>query len=184
MTPLDISHRRTILRTYLLVVLLTAMARGRPRLDFEYLMSANFYPIAPGSEPKQSKDVISDPSEPAARNPWLSLVESSLYHHGEHFSSVLPFHQAGLISVDSHVPKAIRSLVHYDSKYGSLPLAEFIGARNDGGEEVLPGIAKADGTIFIRGAGLVMDALGWCREGQKEGSWEFSPIGYDEVWRN
>lgn len=83
MAPLDISHRRTVLRTYLLVVLLTALARGRPHIDFEYLMSANAYPVAPDSEPKQSQDVISDPSDPEARNPWLSLVESSLYHHGE-----------------------------------------------------------------------------------------------------
>lgn len=73
--------------------------------------------------------------------------------------------------------------MHYDSLYGSLPLAGFVGAKNGKGQEVLPGIAKADGTIFIRGAGLVMDALGWCREGQTEGNWEFSPIGYDEVWK-
>lgn len=84
---------------------------------------------------------------------------------------------------DSHVPKAIRSLVHYDSLYGSLPAGGFIGAVDENGKEVLPGITKVDGTVFIRGAGLLMDALGWCREGQEEGSWEFSPIGYDEVWQ-
>jgi hypothetical protein len=85
--------------------------------------------------------------------------------------------------IDSHVPKAIRSLVHYDSLYSSLPAGGFIGAINENGQEVLPGIGKVDGTIFIRGAGLLVEALGWCREGQEEGSWEFSPIGYDEVWR-
>lgn len=89
MTPLPVQHRRTILRTYLLVVLLTAMARGRPRIDFGYLMSANPYPVAPQSEPKQSRDVISDPSSPEARNPWLSLIESSLYHHGMPLSLLL-----------------------------------------------------------------------------------------------
>ena len=51
------------------------------------------------------------------------------------------------------------------------------------GEEALPGSAKLDGTMFIRAAGLVMDTMGWCREGQKAGGWEFSPIGYDQVWK-
>jgi len=74
-------------------------------------------------------------------------------------------------------------LVHYDSLYGSLPLGGFIGSIDENGNEVLPGIGKADGTVFRRGAGLLMDALGWCREGQEEGGWEFSPIGYDEVWQ-
>jgi hypothetical protein len=74
-------------------------------------------------------------------------------------------------------------LVHYDSLYGSLPSGGLVGAINKDGQEVLPGIGKVDGTIFIRGAGLLMDALGWCREGQAEKGWEMSPIGYDEVWR-
>ena len=85
MTPLSISQRRTILRTYLLIVLLTAIARGRPNIDFEYLMSADPFPIAPGSEPAtwNKEHVISNPTRAEARNPWLSIVESSLYHHGE-----------------------------------------------------------------------------------------------------
>lgn len=84
MTPLSIPHRRTILRTYLLVLLLTALARGRPGIDFDYLMSGRLYPVAPDTEPRHwnSKDVISDPTKSEGRNPWLSLVESSLYHHG------------------------------------------------------------------------------------------------------
>ena len=47
----------------------------------------------------------------------------------------------------------------------------------------MQGIGKVDGTVFVRGAGLIMQALGWCREGQEEGGWEFSPIGYNEVWQ-
>lgn len=85
MSPLSIPQRRTILRTYLLIVLLTAIARGRPQIDFEYLMSANPYPIGPNTSPENwNKDhVISNPTEGEARNPWLSIVESSLYHHGK-----------------------------------------------------------------------------------------------------
>jgi len=98
-------------------------------------------------------------------------------------SPSLPRIPVRILISDSHVPKAIRSLVHYDSKYGSLPNGGFIGAVDKDGREVLPGIGSADGTIFRRGAGLLMNALGWCREGQEEKSWEFSPIGYDEVWK-
>jgi hypothetical protein len=85
MTPLSVSQRRTILRTYLLIVLLTAIARGRPEIDFEYLMSANPFPVAPDSAPKtwNKEHVISNPTLPETRNPWLSIVESSLYHHGK-----------------------------------------------------------------------------------------------------
>jgi hypothetical protein len=92
MTPLSIPHRRTILRTYLLVLLLTALARGRPKIDFEYLMAGDLYPVAPHTEPKEwnLKHVISDPTNPEGRNPWLSLVESSLYHHGHSFSTPHP----------------------------------------------------------------------------------------------
>jgi hypothetical protein len=84
MTPLSISQRRRILRTYLLIILLTAIARGRPKIDFEYIMSANPYPVAPDSEPKtwNKEHVISNPTNAEARNPWLSIVESALYHHG------------------------------------------------------------------------------------------------------
>jgi len=120
---------------------------------------------------------MSNPTKAEARNPWLSIVESSLYHHG-----MFTISEWYLIT-DSHVPKSIRSLVHYDSLYGSLPAGGFIGAIDENGKEVLPGIGKVDGSVFVRGAGLLMDALGWCREGQEEGSWEFDPIGYDEVWQ-
>ena len=142
-------------------------------------MSANPYPVAPGSEPKTwYKDhVMSNPTKAEARNPWLSIVESSLYHHGMYTLT------KWYLIIDSHVPKSIRSLVHYDSLYGSLPAGGFIGAIDENGKEVLPGIGQVDGSVFVRGAGLLMDALGWCREGQDEGSWEFDPIGYDEVWQ-
>jgi len=47
-------------------------------------MSADAYPVAPDSEPKTwNKDhVVSNPTNAEARNPWLSIVESALYHHG------------------------------------------------------------------------------------------------------
>jgi len=165
MAPLSISQRRTILRTHLLVVLQTALARGRPAINTNLLMNANPHPVAPGTEPEKSKHVISDPRDPSTRNAWTSLIESCLYAH------------------DSHVPKSIRSLVHYSTQYGSTPPGGFIGTTTPDGKEVLPGMGKVDGSIFLRGAGLIMDVMGWCREGQEEGEWGRSPLGYDEVWK-
>jgi hypothetical protein len=30
---------------------------------------------------------------------------------------------------------------------------------------------------------MVMNVIGWCREGEEAGSWTVDPIGYDEVWK-
>jgi len=51
------------------------------------------------------------------------------------------------------------------------------------GQEVIPGLSRVDGTIFVRSAGIVMTVMGWTREGEKAGNWSFDPVGYDEVWK-
>jgi hypothetical protein len=53
--------------------------------------------------------------------------------------------------------------------------------RDDGNE--IKGLEQADGTIFIRAAGVIMDVTGWCREGEDEGGWDMSALGYDEAWK-
>ena len=47
----------------------------------------------------------------------------------------------------------------------------------------MPDAERLDGTIFVRGAGIIMSALGWAREGEKEGGWDMSALGYDEAWQ-
>jgi len=88
--------------------------------------------------------------------------------------------------IDSHVPKAIRSLVHHASLYSSIPSGGIIGAYkgDETAQETLLGSGEMDGTIFIRAAGIIMDVMGWCREGQKEGHWDMSALGYDETWKD
>ena len=83
MAVLSPQDRRVVLQTYLLSILITVMARGKPTIDVEYLMSFNPAPMAPGTRPnKTGKDVIADPNDEATRNPWTSIVESSLYAEG------------------------------------------------------------------------------------------------------
>lgn len=88
--------------------------------------------------------------------------------------------------LDSHVPKSIRSLLYWSTKYSHLPAGGLPGSFVDekGKEESIKGMKDADGTIFMRAAGLIMSTLGWCREGQKVGNWDFSALGYDETWED
>ncbi len=32
---------------------------------------------------------------------------------------------------------------------------------------------RRKGGIFLRAAGMITDVMGWCREGEKEGNWEY-----------
>nr|XP_018263303.1 uncharacterized protein I303_04797 [Kwoniella dejecticola CBS 10117]OBR85461.1 hypothetical protein I303_04797 [Kwoniella dejecticola CBS 10117] len=170
MPVLSIPNRRLLLRAYVLVLLNTALARGRPSIDPQLIMSYDAFPVPPGSEKlmKPNKgDVIGRPEDKEGRNPWLGIVESSLAY------------------TDSHVPKAIRSLLHFATLYGATEPGCFIGSYLTGGQthETIPGMANVDGSVFVRGAGAIMQQMGWTREGQEKGEWEFSPVGYDEVWK-
>ena len=86
------------------------------------------------------------------------------------------------VVADQHTPKAIRSLVHYANEHGHTLAGEFPGTTDRAGKEVIPRISKVDGTVFMRAAGVVMDVIGWCREGEKRGGWDRSALGYDEAW--
>ena len=85
MSNLSPPHRRLILHTYLIIVMITALSRGRPHFNTDLIMSYNPYPIAPRTGINNSKgEFLSDPSNEKTRNAWLSLVESSLYAEGDY----------------------------------------------------------------------------------------------------
>lgn len=85
MTSLDPAKRRALLRTYLLGVLATVIARGKPKPNLGYLMNSPLISVPPGSTPKagSAPEALSEPSDVKTRNPWMSIVESSLYGTGE-----------------------------------------------------------------------------------------------------
>ena len=85
MTSLSPPNRRALLRTYLLGILTTIIARGKPKPEFEYLMSAPLFPVPPRSTPDKGSapDALGEPGDVETRNPWTSIVESSLYGTGE-----------------------------------------------------------------------------------------------------
>ncbi|KAJ7926832.1 hypothetical protein B0H13DRAFT_2265767 [Mycena leptocephala] len=60
------------------------------------------------------------------------------------------------------------------------PAGTVIGAVDADGKETHKGAAGLDGTLFIRVAGVLTSALGWVAHGDKEKSWDFSGIGWEE----
>ncbi|ORX36099.1 hypothetical protein BD324DRAFT_630158 [Kockovaella imperatae] len=157
MPVLDIPQRRALLASYILTLLVVSMSRGRAHLDPSWLMEATAFPVGPGSTAKSSKNTIVDPTDNETRNPWTGIIESCLYDW------------------DAHVPKAIRSLVHFANLYGSVPQGGF-------GMALPADYSMLDGSVFVRAAGVIMDVMGWCREGEKSGGWDRSAMGYDEAW--
>ncbi|KAJ9096439.1 hypothetical protein QFC21_005261 [Naganishia friedmannii] len=183
MQYLQPGQRAVLLKSYLLVVFHTALSRGRPLIRPEVLSK---YPVDPSPPSRAVKsggngsgsasegnqeDVVGDPAAGGYGNPWLAVVDNCMY------------------SKDSHVMKSIRSLLLYSMKYGHLPPGHLLGSHRratGGGEESIPGISALGGDIFVRAAGMIMHVMGWARErkpGEKEGSWDMSALGWDEVWK-
>lgn len=88
LTRLTPSLRRALLKRYILEAFHTALARGRPPINPELIMSYDLYPTinTEGSEEALKKLVKEDKAlgkgEKEERNPWLSLVESAMVYPG------------------------------------------------------------------------------------------------------
>ncbi|TFK86135.1 hypothetical protein K466DRAFT_493409 [Polyporus arcularius HHB13444] len=144
-----------LLRTYLLNTLALYVARGRPALPIaEFFDSVSPSP-SPPSNSETPADGTLNPENPTA-NAWLALVQSTVMHP------------------DDHLCKLQRSLAHFASLYGTTQAGHFkdLGVELDGAE-------KLDGSLFVRVAGLTMDRLGWMREGEQEGEWDFDAFFHD-----
>ncbi|KAF8202437.1 hypothetical protein BJ912DRAFT_944829 [Pholiota molesta] len=60
----------------------------------------------------------------------------------------------------------IQSLIEYSIHFGLTPAGTFKDTE-------LKDAGLIDGTLFIRAAGLTLNKLGWVREGQAPGAWDF-----------
>lgn len=88
----------------------------------------------------------------APGGPWERIVANAVAHPEE------------------HLPKAVRSLAVFATRWGGRPSGYFAG----GGEDGLEGREVLDGTLFVRAASLALDRLGWAHEAGKElGEWDF-----------
>lgn len=161
-------HKAALLRAYVPVMMVYVLARGRPRIDPELIMSYSESPRSPITAQKEyfksTNQATGNPWNDEDYNPWPTLIEGCLYHS------------------DSHVLKAMRTLVLGASQYGDTPPGQVPGSLNGEGKETHAGIGKVDGTLFVRAAGIMMDTLGWSGHGQQEGEWDSSALGWDAAW--
>lgn len=157
----------TLLKATVPVILMYLLTRGRPRIDPDLLMSYTATPRPPtlGEQPTPDVSANGDPRSDVDYNPWPTIVASVIH------------------APDAHTVKAIRALYYAAQKYGTTPPGGAIGAFSPDGKETHKGMAKVDGTIFVRAAGVVMDTLGWVSHGQKEGQWDRSALGWDDAWK-
>ncbi|KAI8969608.1 hypothetical protein BD414DRAFT_502853 [Trametes punicea] len=157
----------TLLRSLAPVLLIYLTVRGRPIIDAELAMSYTDTPSPPDKHlPQSDASAIGHPKDAADFNPWPSIVAAVLH------------------APDAHTLKAVRALHYAAQHYGRTPPGHLIGAFDVEGRETHDGIAKVDGSLFTRAAGVVMDTLGWVTHGQKEGSWDRSALGWDDAWKS
>lgn len=177
---LDDKHKRIFLQGYLLAGLQMCMSRGSPKLYPAAIMGYTEYPAGPmplaadKAEDSDKLHAIGTPKDQKEGNPWLRIVDNALVAH------------------DSHVPKSIRSLVYYAQHAGETPKGGYPGAKSQKEIDSMDlskeekqwwkDINEVDGSVFVRGAGALMDVLGWTKEGTKQGEWDRSALGWDGAW--
>ncbi|KAK1225415.1 hypothetical protein PQX77_011640 [Marasmius sp. AFHP31] len=126
-----------LLRSYLTVCIAWWVSLGKPRLDIPSFFAAGIpHPTASASH--VSSNQSPDPRSQNAGsnpNPWTAVIRDALIHP------------------DDHVPKLVRSLVHFGTLYGGTEAGHFRHTEMKGAE-------KIDGTLFVRAAELTMARLG------------------------
>ncbi|KAI0061597.1 hypothetical protein BV25DRAFT_1805308 [Artomyces pyxidatus] len=151
-----------LLNSYLVSLLVIVMIRGRPRIDAGLLMSYTATPVPPSQRSPAKASTTSTsaafgtPTGPGYANTWVGLLPH-----------ILP-------ACDAHTLKAFRTLYVAAQRYGQLPRGSLSGE----------GVQDVDGSVFARVAGVLLDVMGWVGpgEGQDEGTWDRSALGWDAAW--
>ncbi|KAJ7446125.1 hypothetical protein FB451DRAFT_1376001 [Mycena latifolia] len=146
-------YKAQLLQTYARAFAQAIVLRGRPRIDPTLAMGYPARPLLPG-----------DAAAGGGGSPWLPLLNNAALHP------------------EAHVIKSMRTLFYCAQQYGRTPAGSVVGAVDAAGNETHSGAEKLDGTLFIRVAGALTEALGWVAHGEKEGSWDISGIGWEEAW--
>ncbi|KAJ7214072.1 hypothetical protein GGX14DRAFT_618266 [Mycena pura] len=154
-------HKAQLLQAYVRSAAFFVLLRGRPRIDCALAMS---YPSRPAPPHAPSGAGSSSALDTLGGSAWFPLLNNAGVHP------------------EAHVVKSIRALFYCAQRYGSTRAGEVVGATDAAGTETHRGAAALDGTLFVRVAGALTDALGWVAHGDRERSWDFSGIGWDEAW--
>ncbi|KAJ7171301.1 hypothetical protein C8R46DRAFT_948374, partial [Mycena filopes] len=160
----DPVHKAQLLHAYVRASAVYLLLRGRPRIDVPLVMSYTEFPRPPGMGATGEGET----------DPWLAMIHNALQHK------------------EAHVAKVVRTLYHCAQRYGRTPAGQVVGVwdgeKEEGEEgkgrrrETHEGAAQLDGTVFVRAAGMVSEALGWVAYGGEEGSWDRTSLGWDEAW--
>ncbi|KAJ6450365.1 hypothetical protein C8R45DRAFT_1224100 [Mycena sanguinolenta] len=149
-------HKAQLLQIFVRSMALFVLMRGQPRIDPALVMS---YPACPApSKPKTT--VLGTPAYGSA---WLAVLNNASVH------------------TEAHVIKAIRALFYCAQHYGSTPAGAVVGAVDENGQETHKNAAMLDGTVFVRVAGVLSDAVGWVAHGEEEVFWDFGGA-WEEAW--
>ncbi|KAJ7155073.1 hypothetical protein C8R46DRAFT_1296168 [Mycena filopes] len=105
------------------------------------------------------------PKSPAGHgSPWLAILNNAALHS------------------EAHAVKSIRALFYCAQQYGGTPPGAVVGAVDEDGKETHKGAVQLDGTLFVRVAGKLTNALGWVVDGDAEQFWDNSGVGWEEAW--
>ncbi|KAF9446585.1 hypothetical protein P691DRAFT_761515 [Macrolepiota fuliginosa MF-IS2] len=174
----DTRSKVALIRQYIPIMVTLILSRGRPVIRPSLVREWSTTPRPSGWQAalgirSHKGSGIGDMAKDEDYNPWPALIQGAAHHP------------------DLHLAKTMRTLVLAERKYGIIPPGGVIGAFRpakkgvDQPEETFPGMAKIDGTLFVKAAGVMMDYMGWsvCGEPAKE-DWDRSALGWDDAWVN
>ncbi|EKM75815.1 hypothetical protein AGABI1DRAFT_79378 [Agaricus bisporus var. burnettii JB137-S8] len=178
LTSIKNTRSKVMLLRHMVPIMVTyVLLRGRPVINADLIQRMSLE-----ARPPFDWDVLGPKSDTASGlgdlknaedyDPWPALITAGIHHP------------------DLHLAKAMRTLIHASRNFGHTPAGEVIGAfrpvksPSDKPEETFKGMAKVDGTLFVRAAGVMMDFMGWTIVGQKASSptWDTAGVGFDETW--
>ncbi|KAJ7168541.1 hypothetical protein C8R46DRAFT_897702 [Mycena filopes] len=159
----SMTAKAQLLQSYARLAALVLMLRGRPRINVPLLMSYTNFPRAP-LPATADVSAFGKPDVAEGSNPWLAIVKNALHHP------------------EPHVSKAIRALYYAAQQYGHAGPGGLVPSFDASGAEIHLGLAQLDGTVFVRAAGFISNALGWVIAGQTGGDWDRSALGWEEAW--
>ncbi len=141
---MPLASRLTALKAYLATSAGWYISRGNAALPLKDFYSATSdrltAPPAAVVPPEAPRKPLSAPG-----GPWERIIMNTVAHP------------------DEHLPKAVRSLATFATRWGGRPTGYYAG----GGENGLEDREVLDGTLFARVASLTLDRLGWAYESGK-----------------
>ncbi|KAI0681969.1 hypothetical protein BC835DRAFT_1301004, partial [Cytidiella melzeri] len=145
-----------LLKIFFAFSLILYITRGRPQLPIaDFYKATTSSPSDPFPAPQSAANTLPPQHNP---NPWNQIVQTTLVQPNEQLCKVQ------------------RASLHFAQVYGGAAPGEFKFTEGSPGAvgAAMTGAEVLDGTLFVRVAKLTADRLGWMREGQASGHWDYA----------